>query len=137
MFDALTRQPDDPLLALIGLYRKDERPGKVDLGVGVYRDETGHTPIFRAVKAAEKRLLETQDSKAYVGPEGDLVFIDHLWTLVGGDTIDRSHIAGVQTPGVRRSQARGRPHPSDGRQAHLDRPAELAEPCEHLQDGRP
>ncbi|MEI3854129.1 MULTISPECIES: tyrosine aminotransferase [Ensifer] len=99
MFDALTRQPDDPLLALIGLYRKDERPGKVDLGVGVYRDETGHTPIFRAVKAAEKRLLETQDSKAYVGPEGDLVFIDHLWTLVGGDTVDRSHIAGVQTPG--------------------------------------
>ncbi|OCP07503.1 MULTISPECIES: tyrosine aminotransferase [unclassified Ensifer] len=99
MFDALTRQPDDPLLALIGLYRKDERPGKVDLGVGVYRDETGHTPIFRAVKAAEKRLLESQDSKAYVGPEGDLVFVDHLWTLVGGDTVDRSHVAGVQTPG--------------------------------------
>lgn len=99
MFDALTRQPDDPLLALIGLYRKDERPGKVDLGVGVYRDETGHTPIFRAVKEAEKRLLATQDSKAYVGPEGDLIFVDHLWTLVGGDTINRSHLAGVQTPG--------------------------------------
>ncbi|MDK1376890.1 MULTISPECIES: tyrosine aminotransferase [unclassified Sinorhizobium] len=99
MFDALARQPDDPLLALIGLYRKDDRPGKVDLGVGVYRDETGHTPIFRAVKAAEKRLLETQDTKAYVGPEGDHVFLDHLWTLVGGDTVERSHIASVQTPG--------------------------------------
>ncbi|MBP1887123.1 tyrosine aminotransferase [Sinorhizobium mexicanum] len=99
MFDALARQPDDPLLALIGLYRKDERPGKVDLGVGVYRDETGHTPIFRAVKAAEKRLLETQDTKAYVGPEGDHVFLDHLWTLVGGDTVERSRIASVQTPG--------------------------------------
>ncbi|MCG5477264.1 MAG: aromatic amino acid aminotransferase, partial [Sinorhizobium fredii] len=45
MFDALARQPDDPLLALIGLFRKDERSGKVDLGVGVYRDETGRTPI--------------------------------------------------------------------------------------------
>ncbi len=99
MFDALTRQPDDPLLALIGLFQKDERPGKVDLGVGVYRDETGRTPIFRAVKAAEKRLLETQDSKAYVGPEGDLVFLDHLWSLVAGDTVERSHVAGVQTPG--------------------------------------
>ncbi|WEX88435.1 tyrosine aminotransferase [Sinorhizobium garamanticum] len=99
MFDALARQPDDPLLALIGLYRNDERPGKVDLGVGVYRDETGHTPIFRAVKAAEKRLLETQDTKAYVGPEGDHVFLDHLWTLVGGGTVERSRIASVQTPG--------------------------------------
>ncbi|MDK1491562.1 tyrosine aminotransferase [Sinorhizobium sp. 7-81] len=99
MFDALARQPDDPLLALIGLYRNDERPSKVDLGVGVYRDETGHTPIFRAVKAAEKRLLETQNTKAYVGPEGDPLFLDHLWTLVGGDTVERSHIASVQTPG--------------------------------------
>lgn len=63
MFDALARQADDPLLALIGLFRKDERPGKVDLGVGVYRDETGRTPIFRAVKAAEKRLLETQTAE--------------------------------------------------------------------------
>ncbi len=99
MFDALARQADDPLLALIGLFSNDERPGKVDLGVGVYRDETGRTPIFRAVKAAEKRLLETQDSKAYIGPEGDLVFLDRLWELVGGDTIERSHVAGVQTPG--------------------------------------
>ncbi|WP_457813792.1 tyrosine aminotransferase (plasmid) [Sinorhizobium meliloti] len=99
MFDALARQADDPLLALIGLFRKDERTGKVDLGVGVYRDETGRTPIFRAVKAAERRLLEAQDSKAYIGPVGDLVFLDRLWELVGGDTIERSHVAGVQTPG--------------------------------------
>ncbi|MDX0852712.1 aminotransferase class I/II-fold pyridoxal phosphate-dependent enzyme [Sinorhizobium medicae] len=99
MFDTLDHKPDDPLLALIGLFRKDERPGKVDLGVGVYRDETGHTLIFRAVKAAERRLLETQDSKAYIGPAGDLDFLDRLWQLVGGDTVERSHVAGVQTPG--------------------------------------
>lgn len=99
MFDALARQADDPLLALIGLFRKDERPGKVDLGVGVYRDETGRTPIFRAVKAAEKRLLENTGQQGLYRPEGDLVFLDRLWELVGGDTIERSHVAGVQTPG--------------------------------------
>ena len=60
MFDSLTRQPDDPLLALIGLYRADTRAEKIDLGVGVYRDEEGATPIFRAVKAAERQLVETQ-----------------------------------------------------------------------------
>ena len=85
MFDALTRQPDDPLLALIGLFRADERAGKVDLGVGVYRDETGATPIFRAVKEAEKRLVETQPTKAYVGPEGDPVFLERLWDLTTGE----------------------------------------------------
>src|SRR5205085_5618655 len=75
MFEVLSRQPDDPLLALIGQLRGDSRPGKIDLGVGVYRDEAGRTPIFRAVKAAERRLWEDQDTKSYVGPEGDLVFL--------------------------------------------------------------
>lgn len=99
MFDALTRQPDDPLLALIGLFRADARAGKVDLGVGVYRDETGATPIFRAVKEAERRLVETQPTKAYVGPEGDPVFLDRLWDLTTGDAGRGRAIAGLQTPG--------------------------------------
>jgi aromatic-amino-acid transaminase len=99
MFDALTRQPDDALLALIGLYRADARPGKVDLGVGVYRDETGATPIFRAVKAAEKQLLETQASKAYVGPEGDPLFLDRLWALTTGEAGRGKATAALQTPG--------------------------------------
>ncbi|WEZ84783.1 aspartate/tyrosine/aromatic aminotransferase [Rhizobium sp. 32-5/1] len=98
MFDMLARQPDDPLLALIGLFRKDARPGKIDLGVGVYRDETGATPIFRAVKAAEKALLETQQTKSYIGPEGDAVYLDLLWSLTGGNKTGRA-VAGVQTPG--------------------------------------
>ncbi len=98
MFDMLARQPDDPLLALIGLFRKDERPGKIDLGVGVYRDETGATPIFRAVKAAEKALLETQETKSYIGPEGDAAYLDRLWSLVAGTETGRA-VAGVQTPG--------------------------------------
>ena len=99
MFDALNRQPDDPLLALIGLFRADERAGKVDLGVGVYRDETGATPIFRAVKEAEKRLVETQPTKAYVGPEGDPVFLDRLWELTTADAGRGRAVAGLQTPG--------------------------------------
>jgi aromatic-amino-acid transaminase len=99
MFDALTRQPDDPLLALIGLFRADERAGKVDLGVGVYRDETGATPIFRAVKEAERRLVENQPTKAYVGPEGDPVFLERLWALTTGEAGRGRAIAGLQTPG--------------------------------------
>lgn len=99
MFDALSRQPDDALLALIGLYRQDPRPGKVDLGVGVYRDEEGRTPVFRAVKAAERRLLDGQDSKSYLGLEGDTLYLDRLWDLVGGEAGTRVAAAGVQTPG--------------------------------------
>lgn len=98
MFDSLSPQPQDPLLALIGLYNSDTRADKVDLGVGVFRDETGHTPVMRAVKAAEKVILETQDSKSYVAPEGDRVFIDLLWTVVGGADCSKA-VAGVQAPG--------------------------------------
>lgn len=99
MFDMLARQPDDPLLALIGLYKADPRGGKVDLGVGVYRDENGATPIFRAVKEAERRLLENQATKSYVGPEGDPVFVARLWDLTAGEAGRGRAVAGVQTPG--------------------------------------
>ncbi|CCD89531.1 Tyrosine aminotransferase [Bradyrhizobium sp. ORS 285] len=98
MFERLSRQPDDPLLALIGIFKADPRADKVDLGVGVYRDEAGHSPIFRAVKAAERMIWESQDSKAYVAPEGDQGFLDLLWTMVGGKA-SPVQAAGVQTPG--------------------------------------
>jgi len=71
----------------------------VDLGVGVYRDETGATPIFRAVKEAERRLVETQPTKAYVGPEGDPVFLERLWDLTAGEAGRGRAVAGLQTPG--------------------------------------
>ncbi|MGC2775288.1 MAG: amino acid aminotransferase [Bradyrhizobium sp.] len=98
MFERLSRQPDDPLLALIGIFKADPRTDKVDLGVGVYRDETGRSPIFRAVKSAERLIWESQDSKAYVAPEGDQLFLDLLWSVVGGPK-PSVHAAGVQTPG--------------------------------------
>jgi aromatic-amino-acid transaminase len=83
---------------LIGLFRADSRPDKLDLGVGVYRDLEGATPVFKAVKAAEASLLQGQTTKAYLGPEGDLGFLEHLKPIVFGDAIDVG-VFGVQTPG--------------------------------------
>ncbi len=67
MLTRLTPQPPDKIIEMIALFRDDPRAEKVDLGVGVYKDAAGMTPVMRAVKAAEARLLETQDSKSYVG----------------------------------------------------------------------
>jgi len=99
LWPGLTRQPPDALLALIGLYAADPRPGKIDLGVGVYKDEAGQTPIFAAVKAAEAQLLSGQVTKAYVGPEGDIGFFRALTPMVFGADIPAERIAGLQTTG--------------------------------------
>jgi aromatic-amino-acid transaminase len=99
LFDGLKPQAPDALLALIGLYAADPRADKIDLGVGVYRDESGATPVFRAVKAAEARLLEAQPSKSYLGPEGDARFTELLQPIVFGAAIDPATLVGVQTPG--------------------------------------
>ncbi|KTT92313.1 aminotransferase class I/II-fold pyridoxal phosphate-dependent enzyme, partial [Sphingomonas sanguinis] len=98
-FATLTRQPDDPLLRIIGQHAADPRPDKIDLGVGVFRDEAGHTPVMTAVKAAEARLLTEQSSKSYLGPEGDIGFVRALAGLVIGDTVAAERIVGLQTPG--------------------------------------
>ncbi len=64
----------DSLLALIELAKADPRPHKIDVGVGVYRDSAGNTPILRVIKEAERRLLENQETKAYLGGRGDVRF---------------------------------------------------------------
>ena len=100
LFDRLQTQPADTLLSLIGLAKADDRPGKIDLGVGVYRDAEGRTPILRAVKAAEHSLLRTQESKAYLGPEGDMAFVELIKALLLGAALAAEDaIVGVQTPG--------------------------------------
>ena len=71
----------------------------VDLGVGVYKDASGNTPVMRAVKEAEKRLQKEQTTKAYVGLAGDPAFSDAMIGLILGDTIPRDRIAAVATPG--------------------------------------
>ncbi|MBY3595164.1 amino acid aminotransferase [Rhizobium bangladeshense] len=100
MFDQLNSRPADSLLALIKAFQADDRPGKIDLGVGVYRDAMGHTPVMHAVKAAEQFLLETQDSKKYLGPEGDLQFVRLLEPIIFGKSPKfAQRLAGIQTPG--------------------------------------
>lgn len=100
LFDNLEAQPSDALLAIIGQVRADQRPHKIDLGVGVYKDAVGNTPILRAVKAAERVLIETQETKAYLGSEGDARFVELMKEVVFGPEGARSDaIVGVQTPG--------------------------------------
>ena len=99
MLENLVPQPADALLALIKLHNADPRADKIDLGVGVYRTSDGATPVFKAIKAAEARLVAEQDSKAYLGPEGDMGFVHALIPHVFGAGIDRSKIEGMQAPG--------------------------------------
>jgi len=77
-------QAADPLLLLMERESADRRPHKIDLGVGVYRDARGATPVFAAVKQAERRLVESQDSKAYLGSGGDPGFVAAVATEVFG-----------------------------------------------------
>lgn len=99
MFDKLKPQPEDKIIKLIGMYAADPRDSKVDLGVGVYKDATGNTPVMRAVKRAEARLLETQDTKKYVGLLGNLDFVAAMRDLVLGDSVDVARVTGAQEPG--------------------------------------
>lgn len=101
MLTNLQQQPADALLALIKLHNADPRATKIDLGVGVYRTGQGDTPVFGAIKAAERKLVETQESKAYLGPEGDMAFVEALAPYVFGQNnpTQDGRIEGMQTPG--------------------------------------
>ena len=98
MLEVLNPQPQDKILQLIALYRDDPRDTKIDLGVGVYKDPTGLTPVMRAVKAAEKTLWETQSTKAYTGLAGDPAYNAALIQMIlGAGFADRA--ASIATPG--------------------------------------
>ncbi len=100
MFESLERKPPDAILKLIAEYGSDPRGNKVDLGVGVYRDATGNTPVFRAIKKAEQRLLDTQTSKSYLGSRGAADFCDAMQALVFGDSANHNdRVMTLQTPG--------------------------------------
>ena len=99
MFETLTAQKPDAILALMQMYRDDPRVQKVDLGVGVYKDAHGNTPVMRAIKAAEERLWQTQDTKSYVGLAGAPDFNDAMVALVLGDAVPRAAVSSVATPG--------------------------------------
>jgi aromatic-amino-acid transaminase len=99
MLTALAPQAPDKILALMAAFREDPREGKIDLGVGVYKDAEGRTPVMRAVKAAEARILERQETKSYTGLGGDPTFGAALSTLVLGSAAPRDRLAMVATPG--------------------------------------
>ena len=99
MFEALQAQPADKILALMQMFREDPRENKIDLGVGVYKDATGLTPVMRAVKAAEHQIWEAQDTKVYTGLAGDPAFADAMIDLVLGGSVPRNTVAAAATPG--------------------------------------
>jgi len=102
MFKHLKAVPGDPLLALIIAHRNDPNPKKVDLGVGVYKDNSGHTPILNSVKKAEAILLEQEDSKSYIGINGAPEFAPLIQELLLGKdskVVADKRIFSAQTPG--------------------------------------
>lgn len=99
MFENLKPQPADKILALMQMYREDPRDQKIDLGVGVYKNAEGVTPVMRAVKAAEQRIWEEQETKAYTGLAGDPAYADVMIGLILGTSVPRGSIAAVATPG--------------------------------------
>jgi len=99
MFEALPAATPDKIMALNAAFRADPRDDKLDLGVGVYKDETGATPILRAVKQAERRVLEGQATKAYLSPAGDEAFCAAMVDLAFGPDAPRDRLAAVQAVG--------------------------------------
>ncbi|MEE9427616.1 MAG: amino acid aminotransferase [Paracoccaceae bacterium] len=99
MLSSLKPQPADKILELMSLYREDPRTDKVDLGVGVYKDAQGVTPVMRAIKAAEHQLWESQTSKSYVGLAGDPAYSAAMRDLILDGSVDSNRVAAAATPG--------------------------------------
>lgn len=98
MLESLNPQPQDKILQLIAMFRDDPRTDKIDLGVGVYKDATGLTPVMRAVKSAEKTLWETEKTKTYTGLAGEPAYnAAMVGMILGAGYADRA--ASVATPG--------------------------------------
>jgi aspartate aminotransferase len=99
MLSGLTPQPPDKILALMAEFRADPRPGKIDLGVGVYRTPEGVTPVMRAIKAAEKALWDSETTKSYTGVAGEPAFHAAMAGLILGDDRPADRLAAAATPG--------------------------------------
>jgi len=102
MFEALEMAPADPILGLNAAFKQDPNPNKINLGVGVYKDAGGNTPIFESVKTAEERLLANEDTKNYLDIEGDGAYNAAVQTLLWGEDheiITSGRAATAQAPG--------------------------------------
>ncbi|WNL37560.1 amino acid aminotransferase [Halomonas sp. PAMB 3232] len=102
MFEHIERVPGDAILGLIDAFKKDTNPQKVDLGVGVYRDANGNTPIMRAVKEAEARLLNNETTKTYIGSHGAPAYGEAVLPIVLGENssvLSQKRASATQSPG--------------------------------------
>ena len=102
MFEVLPQLAPDPILGLSAAFKQDTNPNKIDLGVGVYKDEQGNTPILSAVAKAQTILLEREKSKTYITPQGVQGFIDGMLGLILGEkspVLMADRVAAVQAPG--------------------------------------
>ncbi|ATJ83089.1 aromatic amino acid transaminase [Halomonas beimenensis] len=102
MFEQIERVPGDAILGLIEAFKKDTNPQKVDLGVGVYRDAQGNTPVMRAVKEAEALLLKNETTKTYIGSHGDPAYGEVILPMVlgeGSPVLEAGRASATQSPG--------------------------------------
>ena len=99
MLEALKAQPQDKILQLIAMFREDKRTDKIDLGVGVYKDPTGLTPVMRAVKAAEKRLWEVETTKTYTALAGEPAYNTAMRAMILNGVVAADRLASISTPG--------------------------------------
>ncbi|MCM5703533.1 aromatic amino acid transaminase [Larsenimonas salina] len=102
MFEQIERVPGDAILGLIDAFKKDTNPNKVDLGVGVYRDASGNTPVLESVKIAEERLLSSETTKSYIGSHGDPAYGSAVLSLVLGEAspvLETNRASLTQSPG--------------------------------------
>ena len=99
MFESLDLLPPDAIIGLIAEYRNDPREPKVDLGIGVYRNAAGETPVLDVVKRAERRLVDTQLTKSYIGSAGPADFNEAMRDLTFAGTVANDRVAMLQTPG--------------------------------------
>lgn len=99
MFETIATAPPDAILGLTDAFQQDTNPDKINLSVGVYKDANGQTPVLRAVKEAEQKILETQTSKSYLGIDGLPGYCDQVAKMLFADQVDRKRLAILQTPG--------------------------------------
>ncbi len=99
MFETISTAPPDAILGLNEAFQQDQRPEKINLSVGVYRDDSGETPILQCVRAAEQKWLAEQSSKSYLGIEGLTAYRRFVVQLLFGEAVNREHLAVLQTPG--------------------------------------
>lgn len=99
MFNQLKAQPQDKILQLIQMFREDTRRNKIDLGVGVYKDATGLTPVMKGVKEAEKKLWKIETTKTYTGLAGEPDYNAALTSMILNNAVSIDRVASIATPG--------------------------------------